>query len=197
MHRRRGNPSRHHTIGEARNEVRLEGQRRNPFENRGQHGRAGGVSTDADHHIGMKLGKHSARGTSRLRGNSSKVFSRVARLTRLSAPTWINRRENPAAGTRRFSIPRAVPMNSISAPYCLLEFLGDGEGRNHMSAGSASRQNGPHAVTINRNQFRLPASPDRRSGGPSLGVPSTYSACLLTFSNTPTHANVINKDDPP
>jgi hypothetical protein len=29
--------------------------------------------------------------------------------------------------------------------------LSDGERRDHVSAGPASRQNGPHAVTINRN----------------------------------------------
>src|SRR5215470_7918794 len=49
------------------------------------------------------------------RGRSREVFRRVARLTFLSAPTCTRRSSNPAAGTRRFSMPRGVPMKSNSA----------------------------------------------------------------------------------
>ena len=48
-------------------------------------------------------------------GSAVKVRSRVARLTRFSAPTSISRSSNPAAGTRRFSNPRAVPTNNTWA----------------------------------------------------------------------------------
>ena len=47
-------------------------------------------------------------------------------------------------------MPRAVPMNSTSAPYAFLQFLSDGQRGDHMSARPAARQNGPHGVTINR-----------------------------------------------
>ena len=47
---------------------------------------------------------------------SNAVFARVIRLTFFRAPTRTSLSGYPAAGTRRFSIPRAVPMNSTSAP---------------------------------------------------------------------------------
>ena len=51
-------------------------------------------------------------------GRSKIVFTRFVRLTFFRAPTSISRSGNPAAGTRRFSIPRDVPMNRTSASYC-------------------------------------------------------------------------------
>src|SRR5205807_8078114 len=45
------------------------------------------------------------------RGRSNTVLNHVASDTFLRQPTRMRHRGNPAAGTRRFSIPRAVPMN--------------------------------------------------------------------------------------
>ena len=48
-------------IGESGNEVRLKYESGNSAQYRRQHGRAGGVSADADHDVGPKLGKNAAR----------------------------------------------------------------------------------------------------------------------------------------
>ena len=80
----------------------------------------------------------------------------------------------------------------------LLEFLRDGQRRNHMSAGPTSCQYGTHAVTITEWGSDCRAWHDRTAQpGPSPGCFSIHSACLLTFSSTPTQASVTNNDDPP
>jgi hypothetical protein len=63
----------------------------------------------------MNLESASGRADQIARGKSTAVLRRVARLTFLSAPTCTSRNSKPAAGTSRFSIPRAVPMKSSSA----------------------------------------------------------------------------------
>src|SRR6266851_1607063 len=50
------------------------------------------------------------------RGKSHAVRARVIRLTFFSAPTRTSCSGYPAAGTSRFSMPRAVPINHTSAP---------------------------------------------------------------------------------
>src|ERR1039458_8839367 len=49
-------------------------------------------------------------------GKSIKVRRRVAKLTRLSAPTLTRYNGKPALGTRRVSRPRAVPTNAAACP---------------------------------------------------------------------------------
>src|SRR4051812_11426420 len=51
------------------------------------------------------------------RGRSNIVFSRVTDETFFNAPTWISSSGYPACGTKRVSMPREVPMNTISAPW--------------------------------------------------------------------------------
>ena len=67
------------------------------------------ITTSGANSFRMRAALHTAR------GKSKAVLARVIRLTFFSAPTRTSCSGYPAAGTRRFSMPRAVPMNSISA----------------------------------------------------------------------------------
>ncbi len=152
------------------------------------------------------------------RGNPSKVFSRVARLTRFSAPTSISRSSKPVRGNQAvLNAPRRPDKQDFRA-IGFLQFMGDGERGNNVSAGPAPRQNGSHALTINQVRGRKVLvqeivcsrmQPMGRGVALSSGarldsrgrlpyaVLEDHSACLLTFSRTPTHASVMNNDDPP
>ena len=58
--------------------------------------------------------------TQRARGRSNMVLARVIRLTFFRAPTLMSSSGYPAWGTRRVSMPRAVPMKRTSAANCFL-----------------------------------------------------------------------------
>ena len=59
-----------------------------------QHGRAGRVSADADHDVGLKLGKHAAREPAPPRQDRTASSIASPRLTFFSAPTWTSCRES-------------------------------------------------------------------------------------------------------
>src|SRR3982750_4770537 len=61
VHRRCGNPGSDQTIGKARDYIGFECKSRNAHPSSSKHGRARGVSANADHYVGTKLKQDSAR----------------------------------------------------------------------------------------------------------------------------------------
>ena len=146
VHRRRTHHGRQHAIGEAGNHVRLEGDR-------GHAHHAPPPASPGPRHSRRRRSsrRDETRGSASptaitARGRSSTVLSRVARSTRFSAPTWISRSSNPAAGTSRVSMPRCVPTNSTSASIARTQLLRDGQRRNDVAAGAASRHDHAHGL---------------------------------------------------
>jgi len=104
----------HQAVGQAGHGVGFKGHGGHVEANRGGHGRTGGVTADAEDDRGLNSRMRRLQ-AEMLRGRSRSVRRRVARDTFLSGPTSTRRRLKPASGTRRISMPRAVPTNSTLA----------------------------------------------------------------------------------
>ena len=140
MHRRRGNPSRHHPIGESRNNIGFEshvGMRADTAASI-----AGPeaypptpITTSGSNSLSMR------RACRRRAGRSKNVFSAVFQLTRFERADF-DQLQRKSCGRHQTVLNATCRADEEQLSAILfLEFLGDGKGRDYVSAGTAACQN--------------------------------------------------------
>src|SRR5579863_4026822 len=136
---------RNHAVGKPRNKVRLENQRGNSTYYCRQHRRAGGVSADTDHDIGLIFRKYALRVPNRVREIEDSLQPGLKAHPVQGANLDETQRKsgggnqailNAAGGADEKHVSGVVP----------LELLGDSQRGDHVSACPTPRQNSPHAV---------------------------------------------------
>src|SRR5260370_21159879 len=139
---RRRNPPAYHAVGESGNIVRLKSQRRNAVQDGCGHGRSGSVSTHTDHYLRTKSTDNLARvqnrqGKAQQRpqaGNQVDVLERA----------YFDERELKSS-LRHQTVLQAADRAYEQYLRVLagLEFAGDSQRRNNVSAGATPREEDP------------------------------------------------------
>ena len=154
VHCRRRDPARDHTIGESGNHVGLEGHSRDVRIDRSQHGGAGGVSADADDDIRTEIRRACCARCKMARGRSKKVLRRVVEADAIQRADFDQlERKSGRRNQAVLDAARGADEQNFGV-VAGLEFLGDGEGRDDVSARASACENDAHAVTINRRSMR-------------------------------------------
>ena len=142
---------RDHAVRESGHEVRLEGHGWNPTQNCREHDRPGGVSADSDHNVRTKLRKNLPGTPHCARQIKESLEARrqadILQRTNFHQPKLKTRRWHEAV----FDAARSADKHHLGCEV-FLQLLRDGNGRNYVPARAASRQNGPHAATINQRR---------------------------------------------
>src|SRR5215469_6090994 len=146
--------ARHDAIRETRHHVRFEGQRGNLFEDGGQHGGAGGVTTDANHNVSLEFRQYSARRDDGARKiNQGLDPSREINI--LQGSDFDQLQAESGGGDEAVFDAACGADKQHFRPVSALEFLGDGERGNNVSSGASAGKNSSHAVNINDRETAL------------------------------------------
>jgi hypothetical protein len=139
----RRNPAGNHAIRKARHDIWLEGDGRNVAHDGGGHGRAGGVSADADDDVGLELVEHPARIPDSAweieRGSEAGGEAHVLERSHLHQAQFEPCGRNQAV----FHAARGSDEEQLRRVR-LLQLLGNGERGNDVSTGTAARQDYAH-----------------------------------------------------
>ncbi len=149
VNRRARNPPRHQAIGKTGHNIRLERQGWSSLQDGRQHGWAGSVPANSDHDVRLKFREHAARIPDRAGKIEQSLQPRfetdfVERADLDKPQRKSGRRNQPVLDAARRTDEQHF--GGIS----LLQFMGNGKRRDHVSAGAAACQNCPHGLTINR-----------------------------------------------